>query len=193
MDEPTVAVYEGHVEEWLARRGGPRDDLGERFRRHVGSGPVLDAGCGPGRYLGQLGRPVVGVDATAGLLAAARRRADAPLVRGDLEALPFSEGVFAGVFARHSYLHLRKELLVPALRDAARVLRPGGHLFLSLVRGSYEGRSLPGDDFPGRWFSCWEPGELAAALAVAGFVHVEVEDGNGPRQSTDIYARASAH
>jgi len=60
---------------------------------------------------------------------------------------------------------------------------------LTLIRGSYEGRSLPEDDFPGRFFACWMEDELAEALQEAGFGEVAVEvrpwrqgesDGPGP-------------
>lgn len=191
VDEATVAVYERQAATWVERRGAPLDDIGERFRLRVGDGPVLDAGCGPGRYLAQLGPRVVGVDATAALLAAAQECGAAPLVRGDLEALPFASGIFAGVFARHCYLHLQKHRFVPALGDVVRVLQPGGQLLLTMIPGTYEGRRLPGDDFPGRWFSLWEPAELEAALVAAGFVHVRV-DRDPTRRPSDLVARATA-
>jgi SAM-dependent methyltransferase len=173
VERTTVDLYERHATEWARRRGPANDDLGLRFRRTVGAGLVLDAGCGPGRYLAQLGSPVVGLDVTGGMLRVARR-AGSPLVHGDLEALPFPAGTFAGLFARHSYLHLPKARLPAALADARRVLAPGGLLLLTMIPGDHEGPARAGDDFPGRWFALWRAEELAGALGVAGFGAVEI-------------------
>ena len=111
--------------------------------------------------------PVVGPDAIwissarpwsvltqAAMLALAGRRAK-PLVRADLEHLPFATARFSGVFARRSYLHIPKPRVGNALAEAARVLQPGGLLLIAMISGNYEGHSLPGDDIPGRWFSLW--------------------------------------
>jgi trans-aconitate methyltransferase len=55
---PTAAIYDGIAPAWKASRGEPRDDLGRRFRGQAAEGLVVDLGCGPGRYLGQLGSPL---------------------------------------------------------------------------------------------------------------------------------------
>ena len=78
-----------------------------------------------------------------------------PLVRANLEALPFCDNAFTGAFARHSYLHLSHARAGAALAELRRVLRPGGHVLLSLIEGTYEGHDLPGDDFPGRYYAFW--------------------------------------
>ncbi len=174
MDADTVAVYERRAHEWIERRGEASDGLGRRFRDQVGSGLVADLGCGAGRYLAEIGQPLVGVDVTAAMLALAGR-SGYPLVRADLEALPFAEGTLAGAFARHSYLHLPKARLGDALSDVRRVLQPGGLLLVTLIEGEYEGRDLPGDDFQGRYFACWTAPELASMFATTGFIDVRVE------------------
>lgn len=175
MDGPTVGLYDTHAARWAASRGVPADDLGPRFRAQVGDGAVLDAGCGVGRYLARLGMPTVGLDATPAMLDLARGRG-APLVRADLERLPFVDGAFAGLFAHHTYLHLRKDRTPGAFAEAARVVRPGGSVLVTLIAGGYEGRSLPDDDIPGRWFSLWEPSEVESVLRAAGFSGVQVEE-----------------
>lgn len=38
-----------------------------------------------------------------------------------------------------------------------------------MKRGDYEGNALPGDDFPGRFFACWEPEPLVEVFEGAGF------------------------
>jgi SAM-dependent methyltransferase len=189
VDPDTVEVYERRAHEWIERRGEATDGLGRRFRGLVGDGPVADLGCGAGRYLPEIGRPLVGVDASAAMLALAARH-DYPLVRADLEALPFAGATLAGVFARHSYLHLPKDRLGDALADLRRSLRPGGLLMATLIEGRYEGRALPGDDFAGRYFACWTAPELSAVLTGAGFADVEVE--RVSRRRRDPYLLATA-
>jgi SAM-dependent methyltransferase len=174
VDPGTVEVYERRAHEWIDRRGEATDGLGRRFRDQVGRGPVADLGCGAGRYLPEIGRPLIGVDVAAAMLALATRRGY-PLVRADLEALPFAEGTLAGAFARHSYLHLPKVRLGDVLADVCRALRPGELLMATLIEGEYEGRDLPGDDFAGRYFACWTAPELAAVLTSAGFADVRVD------------------
>jgi SAM-dependent methyltransferase len=189
VDTPTVAVYERRAEEWIERRGENTDGLGRRLRELAGEGPVVDLGCGAGRYLDELRAPVVGLDATAAMLGLARR-SGAPLVRADLERLPFAEGSMAGALARHSYLHLHKTALPAALVDLRRALRPGGVLILTLIEGSYEGHHLPGDDFAGRFFACYRAPELRQALLDAGFSEVGVEELPRRRQGSDLVATA---
>jgi SAM-dependent methyltransferase len=190
VDTDTVAIYERDAERWAGRRGSARDDLALRFRRKVGRGPILDAGCGTGRYLNQIGPSAVGLDATAAMLHLARTGGK-PLVRGDLEALPFATGCFAGVFARHSYLHLPKNRLGTAAAEAARVVRPGGLVMMSMIQGDYEGRALPGDDFPGRWFSLWTESELTATLTTAGFANLRAEQTERRYGSSDLVITGS--
>ena len=64
MDAATIVIYEDNALEWVARRGEATNGLGVRFRRRVGDGLIADLGCGPGRYLNEIGGPVVGIDAT---------------------------------------------------------------------------------------------------------------------------------
>jgi len=86
---------------------------------------VLDLACGTGdlcRDLVSAGCPAVGVDFSAGMLAAAR--VPSPLVRGDAAALPFAAGTFDGVvcgFALRNFVDLGE-----VFREVARVLRPAG-------------------------------------------------------------------
>jgi TDG/mug DNA glycosylase family protein len=51
-------------------------------------------------------------------------------------------------------------------------LRVGAPLELSVVLGDHEGPDLPGDDFPGRYFTCWRRAALADVVTGAGFTDV---------------------
>jgi len=189
VDMETVVIYEEVAPQWQQSRGEANDDLGRRFRSQAGEGLVVDLGCGPGRYLDQIGGPVVGLDVSAAMLALARRRGHS-LARADLESLPFGDGVFAAAFARHSYLHVPKERVPSALVELRRVLRLGALLMLSLIEGDYEGHDLPGDDFPGRYFAFWTAAELGDKLTGAGFVDIGVERVPRARGEGDLLATA---
>jgi SAM-dependent methyltransferase len=189
VDEATVAVYERRAAEWSERRGDAADDLGLRFRARAGVGLVADLGCGSGRYLEQIGQPVVGVDATTRMLALASGRGY-PLVQADLERLPFGNGVLDGAFGRHSYLHLPRERLAAALAEASRVLRPGGLLMITLIEGTYQGHALPGDDLPGRYFACWTEPDLVGTLGAARYVDIRIVRAGRRHGSPDLQATA---
>jgi SAM-dependent methyltransferase len=189
MDAATVELYEHRADEWVQRRGMATDGLGRHFRDEVGAGLVADLGCGPGRYLAEIGGQLVGVDATAAMLRLARG-SGYPLIRADLEALPFADGSLAGAFARHSYLHLPKDRLAAALSDVRRALRPGGKLLMTLIEGAYEGHHLAGDDFSGRYFALWSAPELAELLDAARFSDVRIERLARRRGAHDLIATA---
>jgi SAM-dependent methyltransferase len=190
MDKATVAIYEEVATDWQKSRGQANDDLGRLCREQVGHGLVIDLGCGPGRYLGQIGAPAVGLDVSASMLDLARGQGH-PLVRADLEALPFCDNAFAGAFARHSYLHLSKAQATGALAELRRVVRPGGRLVITLLEGTYEGHDLPGDDYPGRYYAFWTGPDLAAALRLAGFTDVTVAVVPRRKGGTDLVATAA--
>jgi demethylmenaquinone methyltransferase/2-methoxy-6-polyprenyl-1,4-benzoquinol methylase len=88
---------------------------------------VLDLACGTGdlcRDLEAAGLAPVGIDISEGMLTAART--EAPLVRGDGQALPVRTGGLDGVvcgFAMRNFVDLDA-----VLAECARVLRPGGRV-----------------------------------------------------------------
>ena len=91
---------------------------------------VLDVGAGTGvstEELGRSGAYAVGVDLSTGMLRAGRRtRPTIPLLAGDALALPFADAAFDAVtisFALRNVVDTGA-----ALRELARVTRPGGRL-----------------------------------------------------------------
>jgi SAM-dependent methyltransferase len=93
---------------------------------------ILDAGCGPGgtsaRFKG-LGR-VVGLDLAPEALALARRHGLEGLVRGSVAALPFADESFDLVLSFDVLYHLWVGDDRVALKELARVLKPGGYLLM---------------------------------------------------------------
>lgn len=82
---------------------------------------TVDVACGTGFLTQHLPGNVVGVDASAGMLAESRIRHALPLVRGDAFALPFRDGSFARVFTGHFYGHLLPEQRARFLDESRRV------------------------------------------------------------------------
>src|SRR6267154_3151693 len=90
---------------------------------------VLDLGCGPGNSTVQLPIGTVGADRSLPMLRRARRRKPGiPLVCLQAAALPVRSGALDAV-TFHSVLYLLPDQPA-ALREAARVLRPGGRAVL---------------------------------------------------------------
>ncbi|WP_327106555.1 class I SAM-dependent methyltransferase [Nonomuraea glycinis] len=105
-----------------------------------GDGLCLDLGCGTGRYLDMIratGRTVVGLDRSDDQLRLARGRDAAPLLRSDGTALPFAGGVFDTVTAL--WVSTDLDDFPGVLREAARVLRPGGMLLFYGVHPCFNG------------------------------------------------------
>jgi len=135
-------AWEQRAEAWVAWARKPGHDSYWRFHRDQffellppPGRRTLDLGCGEGRLsrdLKVLGHDMVGVDASATMLAAAH--ATDPGIEthlADAAALPFGDGDFDCVVAFMSLQDV--EELEPAVQEAARVLAPGGRLCLAIV------------------------------------------------------------
>ena len=100
---------------------------------------MLDAGMGPGRLTAELdkrGWTVWGVDGSANMVSLARARvpkAADRLLEARIERLPFGDDRFDAVVST-GVLGYVDDLEV-ALRELARVLRPGGRLVFSVGNG----------------------------------------------------------
>jgi SAM-dependent methyltransferase len=151
----------------------------DRFAARVGSGPACDMGCGPGqvaRYLHERGVAVCGVDLSRAMVD--RARGLTPGVdfhRGDMRALDFPDGAWAGIAAFYSIIHVPRPGIVDALRELRRVLRPGGVLLLAFHVGDdpihldeWWGQAVNVD------FFFFRSAEMAGFLTSAGFEIEEV-------------------
>jgi len=110
----------------------PEGGFNPTYQRHVAAyalcaqfmpegARVLDLGCGAGHSFHLLSpRETVGVDLSAEALAGQDRETHV----ADMRSLPFDAGSFGAVLSVHSIEHVPDAR--PALREAARVLGPGG-------------------------------------------------------------------
>jgi SAM-dependent methyltransferase len=94
------------------------------------AGPVLEIGCGDGRFLfwNRRRAQVVGLDAVP--LFSREALATVDLVQGDARALPFADGAFRAVYSIDVLEHLDSAGLDAVMAVARRVLAPGGRLFI---------------------------------------------------------------
>ncbi|HYT82763.1 MAG TPA: methyltransferase domain-containing protein [Gemmatimonadales bacterium] len=108
---------------------------------------VLDLACGSGRHAAELersGARVLGFDLSPPMLRRARARTGAPLVRGDMRALPFLPGTFAlavNLFTSFGYFRDDAEHAL-VLRQVAAALAAGGRFVLDYLNAEAVRRSL---------------------------------------------------
>lgn len=108
-----------------------RNDMLRRFLAIEAGDRVIDLGCGSGRALvwnRDLGAHLVGLDVSPFFAGEARAHVD--LLVGDLRRLPLADGAFTKAFSLDVLEHLSREDLVAMLRETARVLVPGGAVFV---------------------------------------------------------------
>ena len=146
--------YDAEAATWddkLARLGvvnGYEQMLRQVFPRHHNSPKVLDAGIGTGALsiaLTQvIDRPfqLSGVDLSSGMLAHAHKRLRSTdcaldLRQSDMTMLPFADSSFDVVMTAHTLEHLHAP--AKAIREFARVLRPGGMMIACITRQSWMG------------------------------------------------------
>lgn len=115
------ALLQAGVRQWMLRR----------LLRPARGDMIVDLGCGSGRSLvwnHASGATIVGIDVAPYFAQEALERGD--LVLGDLRRLPFADGAFNKGYALDVFEHLSREALDGVLVEIARVMRPGGQVFV---------------------------------------------------------------
>ncbi|WP_035484908.1 class I SAM-dependent methyltransferase [Geminicoccus roseus] len=106
-----------------------------RLLEDLPKGQVLDAACGTGRHAAWLaarGHEVLGVDASAAMLAKARAKLpDCRFEQGELGRLPLPDQSVDAVVCALALVHVPD--LRPVFAEFARVVRPGGQVVVSDV------------------------------------------------------------
>jgi SAM-dependent methyltransferase len=172
--DAVAAEYAAKFQDEMDHKPFDRDCL-DRLRRQVGDlSPICDLGCGPGqiaRYLHRHGAATLGVDLSPQMVAeAAQLNPTIPFHQGDMLSLPDDDNSWGGIAAFYCIIHIPREMVVTALREMKRVLKPGGVLLLTFHIGS-EVKHL--DEW---WekkvnldFIFYQPEEMETWLKEAGF------------------------
>ena len=135
-----AAWFEGHADEWDAIRSlhVAESEIEAAMAQVLGDQPIdtlIDIGTGTGRMLelfGARARTALGIDRSSEMLRLARAKlagaANTELRQADLYALPMADGA-ADVAILHHVLHYAQQPGA-AIREAGRVLAPGGRLLI---------------------------------------------------------------
>ncbi len=196
----SIQAFWAVFEAWLAR------PLNAKTREFSARAPlrVLDAGCGNGRHLLEMEKrlralnipyELTGSDSSNELLSIARAKATAQNSKvtfqyADFTSLPHSENAFDVVICHAAFHHvLTKDLQGQAAREFARVLKPGGLLWLTVLNseaprpsikkavplakanGTFPLVNIPwrtpqGEAFD-RWYYFFEPDDLTQLLSAS--------------------------
>ena len=167
--EDTMWWYVGMreiVAAWLGPRLAGRTNL-----------RILDAGCGTGANLIALKNygALTAVDLAPQALELAAQRGDYTLGRASITQLPFASGSFDGVFSADVLVMLTTAQSAEAMREFARVLKPGGWLYVRTA--AYDWLRGQHDDAWSTQHRFTAP-ELAAQLTQAGLKPMRVSYAN---------------
>lgn len=130
-DYATTFALEGHNWWFVGMRRICHELASRAAPPTAQAGPIsisLDVGCGTGINLGEAAGEAVGVDTSMTALTFCRRRLLNRLVNADGADLPFADGSVERITAIGVMEHIEDD--IGALREWARVLRPGGQLTL---------------------------------------------------------------
>jgi len=155
---------------------------------------ILDVGCGAGyesMRLHNLGAQAVGIDISEKSIAIAKEKNPGSEFHVmNLFAIDSGLGLFDGAVAIASLIHIPENTLLLAFESIARVLHPGGRLFIVFSKGNgknygyAEEKSVTEIDGiqHNRHFHYHSPETMISAAKIAGLQYVEdcpeVNDGN---------------
>lgn len=149
--EDTIGYYDGIAKKFIADTANVEfGALQHEFvRRLPEGGRILDLGCGSGRdFLAFLkaGFEVDAVDGSAQMVKTASELTGLPVAHA-LFADYEPEGLYDGIWACSSLLHVPVAELADVIARYARALVPGGIFYLSFKLGAHDGMRN------GRWFT----------------------------------------
>jgi ubiquinone/menaquinone biosynthesis C-methylase UbiE len=141
---------------------------------------LLEVGCGGGLLLRDAlatGAFATGLDHSEEMVSLARDRAPgAETVLGSAERLPFPDASFTAVAMSMVFFFLADPLA--ALREARRVLAPGGQIAIYTTSPKLRGTAAAPEPLA-RQSHFYENHELAALADTTGFDNIAVKDHNG--------------
>ncbi|MDQ2090747.1 class I SAM-dependent methyltransferase [Marimonas arenosa] len=178
IDTKTISVYDARDEDYakLNEKLYELPELEEFAVQLPAGGRVLDLGCGPGQYAGKLaawGYEVDATDASAKMVARAASHSGVTAWQARFDELDVV-GVYDGVWANFSLLHIRKAELPGVLARIRRAGKPGMTLHVAVKLGEGEG-----PDAIGRFYAYYGANELTGLLQEAGFSIVTRRFGEG--------------
>ena len=165
-DPKTLAVYDAQVAEYEQRVAQkPTPGLTEFVTNLPPGGHVLDLGCGPGSSALELMTQGFSVDATDGAIEmVARAVARGVSARQALFHEITGDGIYDGIWANFSLLHLPRAEMPDILARIRLALKPDGVFHIGLKLGKGEAR-----DRLGRFYTYYQEDELTNLLTHAGF------------------------
>lgn len=155
------------------------DEALDKFIKNIKpKGEILDLGAGVGtesRWLADRGFQVTMFDMSHEMLEIAKAKVpEAKVVQGDMTEMEFEPGVFDGVLARASLLHLTKAEAKKVITKVLEILKNGG-VFLSTLKLG-EGEEVVEDEKYGqkakRFFAFYTQEEGEQLFREAGFKSV---------------------
>lgn len=177
-------AYDKYAEQYAAylEDRPPQFELTEFSGMLSKGAKVLDAGCAAGRdslYLIEDGFKVVGIDISEKLLNMAKANVKgAEFLQMDIGKLSFDDESFDGIWCFDSFAHVSAKEADNVLKGFARVLKPGGILFLVAPSGKGEGeeerKELMGEKV---FFAYHDHKELQMGLTKSGFEVVKAYSG----------------
>jgi len=143
------------------------------------TGPVVDAGCGPGQwtdFLAERGLAASGIDLVPEFVE--RARLQYPHLSFDIggfETVDAADESLGGVLSWYSLIHHSPQDIGTPLAEFARVIRPGGGLLV----GFFEGATVETFDHAVTTAYRWPVAELGQELVTAGFEVIETHTRTG--------------
>ena len=142
-DKRTIDYYNRHAESYIASTVGVEFRcMQDRFLQEIpAGGSILDFGCGSGRdtkYFLERGYRVTAVDGSEEFCRLAGEYTGIAVKRMLFQELD-EVGVYDGIWACSSILHLAYGELVMVMGKMARALKVGGVVYTSFKYGEFEG------------------------------------------------------